>query len=715
MNVILKYGILVLLFSLMTGLELLIAQEDVRVQTMESGIRDKIEEIAAGIDRELDYSELVIDLSYFAANPLNLNSATLDDLHKLGLLNDMQIYHLLAYRETYGYLVSEYELQAIDGFEASDIQNLMYFVKIAPVKAPLKLSPANVMKYGKHNVLLRYQRILQEKEGFRSFPDSSIRANPNSFYIGNADKYLLRYGFNYSNRIRLGLTMEKDPGEVFLRKNVPDTIHVLTENKIKNGFDFYSGHITLNDIGQIKIFTLGDYQLRFGQGLTLWGGLAFGKSADVSGVKKYGTGISPYTSADENRFFRGAATTINLGKFDLTAFYSKNSLDANLISDSSASKGLVSSITETGYHRTTNEIIKKDVLEMSVVGGNIKFTEERFQIGLTGFYSGFSYPISTHAELYHKFDFFDSTNLNMGIDFSYLFNGYQVFGELAMSKNMGLAGLIGFTTHIHPRIAVSLLYRNFGRDYHNYFSNAFSESNTYNESGIYTGLKILLLRNLSFSFYLDRYSFPWLKYLVDQPSIGNSILVQSDYTPNQDVSLNFRYKYKSKQKSAYTHDEHLKELLNISQHSFRFNIDYVVTKNVLMRNRLEYLVNANTAGEKANGYLVFHDVKWDLNAGLGFFFRYAVFDTDTYNERIYAYENDLLYAFSVPAYYYKGNKGVFMIRYQIKNYLACWLRYSHLWVKNKTSQGSGLDYIDGNNKSEIKLQLILKIKNPASN
>ena len=114
--------------------------------------------------------------------------------------------------------------------------------------------------------------------------------------------------------------------------------------------------------------------------------------------------------------------------------------------------------------------------------------------------------------------------------------------------------------------------------------------------------------------------------------------------------------------------------------------------------------------DRRKGYLVYqdfiynkHEKPWLLNA------RYALFDTDTYNERLYAYESDVLYAFSIPAYYYKGSRFYLMGKYSFGRRLDLWIRYSLTYYANKTTIGSGLDQIDGNSKSDVKVQIRLRL------
>jgi len=185
-------------------------------------------------------------LRYYRQNPLNLNFATDDELRKLMVLSSKQIYQLVAYRETYGQLVSIYELLAIEGFDEETIQNILPFVMVSAEMPSTKLKLKNIAKYGKHQFIGRYQQLLQEPQGYRQVPDSVLYESPNSHYLGSREKYYFRYGFNYQNRIRFGVTTEKDAGEVFFSNKLNDSIRDLIGPKLKPGFDYYSFHFMLS-------------------------------------------------------------------------------------------------------------------------------------------------------------------------------------------------------------------------------------------------------------------------------------------------------------------------------------------------------------------------------------------------------------------------------------------------------------------------------------
>src|SRR5690606_2679514 len=106
----------------------------------------------------------------------------------------------------------------------------------------------------------RYGRALQLSEGFLRPKDSG-----KSRYLGNPDRYFIRYRYQLPKHFKISINMKKDAGEQFFYESQ------------KHGFDFYSASLLFNELGRVKNLVLGDYSLQFGQGLSLWSGLSFGK------------------------------------------------------------------------------------------------------------------------------------------------------------------------------------------------------------------------------------------------------------------------------------------------------------------------------------------------------------------------------------------------------------------------------------------------------
>jgi hypothetical protein len=625
----------------------------------------------------------------------------------------MQIFNLIAHRETYGHFLTIYELQSIEGFDSETIQKILPYIMVSEEKPVFGFTLKDIAKYGHHEAFLRYQRVLQQQEGYAPLSDSALYASPNSRYLGSPDKIFLKYSFNFRDRIKFGFLTEKDAGEVFLSENVNDSIQTLAGNKLKSGFDFSSFNFTLQDIGILKVFTLGDYQLSFGQGLTLGSGLAFGKSSEAVDIKRIARGIRSSVSSNENLFFRGTSATIAYGQVDVTAFYSSHSVDANLKEGDTLTSetAYISSMQESGLHRTPGELQDKNSVSIRAYGGHLSWQPNRLKLGFTGYYSKLGNQIYQDSELYKKFNFEGSENFNAGLDYNWLFRKLNTFGEVSYSRSGAIAQLHGITANLHPSLALTVLYRYYPKDYHNFYSNAFAEgSGNSNEKGLYAGMRLNLIHKWTLNAYFDSFRFSWLKYRIDAPSSGNESLIRVQKIIGNDVLMYFSFRLSNRQLNEPSGEQFTTALINTRKTGYRFHIEYCISPFVTLKNRFEYSVYKESTTYKGTGYLIYQDVAWKKRNGkLSLTGRYALFDTDSWDERIYAYENDVLYAFSVPAYYYKGSRCYLLFGYGFTEAIHLSLRFAYTTFNNQDTIGSGLDEIDGNNKSELKVQLRISL------
>ncbi|PCJ84246.1 MAG: hypothetical protein COA57_09595 [Flavobacteriales bacterium] len=670
-------------------------------------IEKRIEMIAEeNEDEEIDYTTLFDELSHAYDHPLNLSNAKKEDLQQLTLLTDIQIASLLEHIEKTGNLIAIYELQTIDGFDLAVIERILPFVKVSRDLTTPKVSFKEVLKNGSNELFIRHTRILEEQEGYSPIDDSTLAAKPNKRYLGSPDKLYARYRFKYSNNISFGITAEKDAGEQFLGSNQP------------YGFDFYSAHFYMRGFNNLKHLVVGDYLLQFGQGVTLWTSRAFGKSADVMNVKKNPMGIKPYTSVNENSindlFLRGAAATYNIKGVEVTGFYSYNLLDAT-ISELDTTTGEITGFSggsSAGTHRTPGELDKKNSVGMNIYGGHAAYKGKKLEVGLTAAQLAYTADFQPDIRPYNQFRYSGndlSRNLVLGLDYNYIFQNFNFFGEVARSENGGLAQLYGVLMTLDPKLSLSAIYRNYGRNYRYIAANALRESTAYNEEGIYLGMECKPFKHFTLSAYFDKFKFPWLKNQVDAPSDGVDYLGQLTFKPSKKLEIYLRFKQEIKELNTKDATDGIDYLEPTDKRNLRFNFTYKISDAIKLRNRVELVNYKRGANQNDDGFLVYQDVMYKAkNSPLSFTFRYGLFDTDSYDARVYAYENNVLYSFSVPAYYGKGMRTQLTLRYRVIKGVDVWLRWAQWYKKDSNTFGSGLEQINGNTKSEIKAQVKFK-------
>ncbi|MBW6497015.1 MAG: helix-hairpin-helix domain-containing protein [Bacteroidales bacterium] len=660
--------------------------------------QQRIESLAEEAEEELDYSELIEELEVFLRNPINLNFASADDLRRLFFLNDIQINNLLNHISMFGRLLSIYELQSVEGFDLETIQLLQPYVTVAEERFRRHFRLDDMLREGNSQFFLRYQQLLEEQRGFSPIDPEELEANPNARYLGSPFRLYSRYRFTYYNNISIGMTAEKDPGEEFFRGTQP------------NGFDYYSGHVYVRDFGRLRAAVVGDFQVQFGQGLTLWSGLAFGKSGEAVDVKKNGLGLRPYTSVDENNFMRGTGVTVGFGDFELTGFFSSKGRDANVLEmDTVTGEALViTSLQQTGLHRTPRELENKNAVHESVYGGHLAWKRNNLSLGATAYRMELGAEFQRNLSFYNQFDFNDRTNTNFGFDYNYISRNFNFFGEAAMSENGGYAFLNGVMMSLDPRLSLALLHRKFSKDYQSLFAAAFSENTrVVNEDGLYLGINARLSQQWRISAYADHFSFPWMKFRTYLPSKGYEYLVQVNYRPSRGTEMYARYRIKNKPLNSQDPDM-MRHLEDVVRQNYRFHISYPISPSFTLRNRIE-LVDFRFGERKEKGYAIYQDVIYrSLSSPLAVTLRYALFDTDGFDSRIYVYENDVLYAFSFPFYADRGSRAYVLVRYRLSRNIDLYARLAQTWYSNRDSSGSGLDLIEGNTRTEIKAQMRIR-------
>jgi hypothetical protein len=645
------------------------------------------------IDLSFMYSQL---LDYFH-HPLNLNFASAEELGHLGLLTAIQIQDLLVHRKSFGSLITLLELQTLTYWDLETIERVLPFVFVHDKLTQPQLSFREVLRNGHVEVSFRYQRLLQEKEGYRNTVLKS--ENKQSYYFGNSDHYYTRFLFRYRRNLSVGWLGEKDPGEVFF-----------TGNQGK-GFDFYSGHLFFKGGKYLRTFTLGDYQIQIGQGLMLWSGYSSGKSSDAINVKKSAAGIQAYTSVDETRFLRGSAIELGLEKVQFSLFASSKKVDAVLQKDTLLEETYYSSISQSGLHRTEKENLSKKTLQQKLIGGNLRYRTRAFNGGLSALYYQFDQGFKGKGPEKLITEAFGSERKIIGVDYNYTLANFNFFGEVTFTDSWAeLNQIHGVLVAIGQRMSLSFLHRDYSAFLVAPFANALSEGGkVHNERGFYSGYSIKLPRSFTLNSYLDIFSFPWLKYQVSAPSIGHELLLQIEGKPRKTLDYYFRFRQQVKQKDINDHDGAIKQLVHHQQRNYRIQFSCQLDNLVLLKSRVEYVTvqkeNAVRGGVMIAQDLNFHPIGKPFDVLL----RFSLFQTSDYSTRIYVYESNVPSVYSMSSLYGKGSRAYVMLHSSFLRLFDVWCKYGVTIFEDRKTIGTGLEQIEGALKSEITVQLRIKL------
>lgn len=659
---------------------LLFCSNAIYSQELPPNTQQQLENLAdANEEENQEDDQLLQQLDYFRRHPVNLNMATREELKALRFLTDLQIDNLLRYRNLFDKLINIYELQAVPTWDLPTIRKVLPYVMVGGM-VTIKENFLSRFK-GDQTVLVRIRRVLERSRGF----DTSL----NTHYLGDRNHLMLRYRYQYKDLLYYGLVAEKDAGEQFFKGS-------------SKGFDFYSVHFFARRLGMVKSLAIGDYAVNLGQGLIQWQSLGFGKSPEVMFIKRQAPVLMPYRSAGEFYFNRGVGITLQKKNMEATFFGSYKKISGNVINDT-ASERFTSWLT-SGYYRTATEIADKNNIKLLSFGGNISYTVSFLKIGLNAVAHQFDIPLEKRDEPYNLYAISGKKVFNSSMDYSYTYKNVHLFGEAAIDKNFNKAFVNGAMISVDPKVDLSLFYRNIQKKYQSLFGNAFTENTMpANEKGIYAGIAIRPVQAWHLTAYADFFQFPWLRYRVNAPSKGYDYLVQLNYQPNKQFELYVRYRNRNKPLDSsgngvifYPQDE--------VKQNLRVHFSNQVSPALSIKSRMELMWYDHRFKNAEQGFLGYVEAAYDWQK-LSSNIRLQYFETNSYNSRIYVYEADVMYSFSIPAFYDKGFRYYINLHYDLTKKLECWVRFASTVYRNKKIIGSGMDEIKGNLRSDIKLQL----------
>lgn len=547
---------------------------------------------------EVDYEELQTDLMELAEHPINLNTATEQDLLKLRFLTNRQIDDilLLAYKEP---LHSVYELSIIPSLKDYELRDLLPFVTVEEVRDTIKPEVKEVFQNAHHEILTRLDARNIET------------AEPDPIYAQ------LRYKFNYRNLYQAGITIRRPTGAPARDMQ-------------------YGAYIELHDLWRFRTIVAGNYQAHFGQGLVVSTPFHAGKSTYVTNICSENDGLRKYSSTD-GASFHGIGATIRAHEHvDVSAFYSMT---------------------------PPNDSIYKHT-----IGTNVTLRYDRLRVGLTAIENLYTDSLRYYYEnaKYNQNYFRGDRQAVLGLNARYNFGLVDIFAEVATAQNQkwGFATIAGLRIYPVSDLNLILLYRYYSPTFDNTWGYAFSETSRINdENGLYLGAEYKGVRHWRFSAYGDLFRFSGIKYGIPySPSLGYDARADIQCLPSETYNLSLRFRAREKAKKG--------------TYSTRWQFNWQ-SAGWRLRTQLDANLVCDSTRHLSYGAAISQDVQYAFAAiPMTLQLRAQAFDARNWDNRIYLYENDVLYNFSSTATYGLGGRFYLNLRYRIIPQLSLYLKLS---------------------------------------
>ena len=646
----------------------ILSQTDTNYIITEEILNELLEESQ---DEEIS-SDLYDLLEDLMQNPIDINTAGINELQRIPYIDFSVAEQILNHRNKYGLFFSASELYSIRGIPVDIVKKITPFV-IASGQSVTPKDESLLNSLFSNSKIYYRSRLKNDLQIRKGFAENKFAGSKYNIY----NRLQVRYDNNY----QFGILTDKDAGEKYFN-------------------EFTSAHFFAKDLGYFKNLVVGDYYLEFGQGLALWNAYGFSKGADaVYPVKKSERKIVPYTSSSENNFLRGAAGTIDLDPLSVSLFYSRNKFDANI-------DELTNEITSTpldGLHRTETEINKRKTGEETLIGGRIDFLkEDLFRIGILHYQSVFNHPFHPSSVYDIEGDKFNYTSAAYDIFFANI----NFFGE-TVYNGTSVASINNLQFSLDRNLQFVSSIRSYPRNYVNLHGFSFGERSgaVQNEFGIYNGLKWRLPFGI-LNLYYDQFKFPYAGFDNPLPADGNEFFAELTSKPFSKVETKVRYKKERKELEYKIKDEN--SIAERNRENFRVEITYEISRSIRWKSRFEYnIFSVKDAKLNENGFLFFQDLRFVPAQNLNIYGRIVFFKTNSFNSAIYEYENDLTGVLTNIAMYGEGIRLYFLLRYKVLSYLALSCKYSETYKPKEKTLGSGDSEIKGNLDNRINLQLDL--------
>lgn len=623
------------------------------------GWDDFVEEITSS--RESENEEHILsfleELKDLHEHPININTATIEELLQLPFLSEQQIESIHAYIYLHGQMQTLGELRMLPLIDGQTYRWLHLFVYAGEAEK----KKAKLFEHLRNDFSTRVDIPLYHRKEHWS----------ENGYAGSLFYNRIKYELGNSKHFRAGFHVEKGAGEGF--------------------YDSYSGFALLKDVGIIKSAAVGDYRIGLGEGVALGSSSWSSKAAPVSKVQ---TGIKALTSTDEINFLRGAAATLKLGKrWELTTFASYRQKDATLNKD-----GEIQTLQTSGYHRTASELKNKNSATATTVGAGLSWQNKGFHLGAVGYYMHYNKVMNPGTATYRRYY---PKGQNFGV--TSLYYGYSLYrltlaGETAYSTERGGIGTLNRLQWVlNKRLTLSAVQRFYGYRYFSFLGNAFADNSTaQNESGVLLHLKAQPWDRWQIICYADFFHNPWPRYRMSHASTGQEMMVEITHQLNKIHTLQLRYQLKRKEQADVMEPHH------------RTKLQWTVTPSANWRFQTTGWYHAVPG---SNGWSIQETAYCTLQKpALKFSVMAGYFHTDDYNSRIYLYEPALYSSISSGSYFGQGIHCVCTTRWTSRT--MRWMlegKYALCKYFDRSEIGSALQTIFSSWKNDISLQLRILI------
>lgn len=549
--------------------------------------------------------EMYDHYSALLEHPLRINIEPSGKLEAAGIFTPYQTATIVDYRSRHGDILSFSELALVDGFSESDAERFAPFISLESASLP--------------------GRTVQGKSVVEN--DADIRGG---LKISDGNP-----GYMYGVRYRLS-SGSTDMGLTLSRTYSGDAWWPGTQSA------YYAYYGT-----GLKRLVVGDYSLRYGQGLAVWTGFSMSGVGTVSSLYRTPSGIAPYRSWSGGGRMRGVAADIAVGRWNI-----------------STSMGI------DGINGIAGDKRRPEISLSPVVNAAYSGRESRFSLTFAAQTEGIGTGRNNSGTGRLPGYFSD---MKVAADFAYCFRGTDFFSEAALDiLSLSPAVIAGGRSRLADGLLMAVCTRYYPASYSSGMSGALrSSGKCSNEYGVtaagdfFAGRKVQLMGREGFGSSVDMHM--------------GTFSLDAVYYPEKRTGMSAKT---WQLKAAADYDLQISPSVCVSlrlSERFRTSGD---------RHRTEMRCDLAYAGKRWGGSLRMDVLRCRSLSALSYLegayssdivsasMRFGCFIADNWADRIYVYERGIPGSFNVPAFYGRGCWASAYCRVRLSGWLRLYFRAS---------------------------------------
>ncbi len=606
-----------------------------RVSTETTDLFDVVERYAA----EESGQDLYEDLRWLVEHPLDVNSATLEDLLRIPGIMPSDAQRVLRLRRRVGKLTSLDQIRRMGGGGRGLYLLLAPFVRIGTTQHfPLRTRSRWSWKWG---------RRAEEAH------------NPS---LGPASREHHRLDVPLWEGVSCGLHMARDAGERYAHA-------------------FVSGYLRTRGLLTFDDLILGDYTVSTGLGLVLSAaGPGFGAVAPAGG-KSIETRIEPFHGSTECNVLRGIAASKRLrfrsGTVQLLGLFSRTPLSASL----DGTGEILTIDTESAFTEEADLVRRNAVSETTTALRGVLSLRDGLSMGTTVLYAELSRKHSGQGAFPKPHSF-----LTVSLDGAFDRGPLSLSTEWAWTKGgLALSGRCHMT--LTEQTSVACTFWSYGAGYWSSKAGGIgAASETRNDRGIHFSWSGRIGDLATLTGFLQHHHRPWRTYFDPVPPSGMDFAVGVSVRVGAGVTLEARVASgRNEQADSYVTSGGMPgvRMVSVTRNRLRCGVDVSLGSAAGIRSRVDWctlLAPGVHGGEK--GWMLLQEARIVWPGVIRVYARAALYQTDSYASRLYAQERDVEGVYSNPPYYGTGFRWYLMFRQALSGGVSLSAKYS-------VSTGSG--------------------------